>query len=230
MNIAQRIHRRVYDLAVRLRLCPYRRLWVVPAAVWDQEYAAGKLDHYGELGQQDRLHVVIGMMRATHRQPRVLDIGCGVGILRSRIHPDYLDEYVGVDISAVAVETAKAQRFPKSRFIVGELPAPSDGLFDVIMLTDMMCYVEDLPALLEKLKPFLAQGGRLITLQYSHPGDVALHRDVARAYREIDCVTVKRDIAPKHAWRVAAYTLDDIDPAKVRRGVLEPELRLAQVA
>lgn len=226
MNLAQIIQRKVYDLAVRLKLSPYRRLWLLQPSDWDKDYASGKLDYYGEFGQQERLQVVIGMVRGFHRKPRVLDIGCGVANLRAMIHGDYLEEYVGLDVSQVAIEAARNRNFPNSRFIVGERPDPSDGLFDVIMLTDMMCYVEDLPGLLESLKPHLAEGGRLITLQYRHPGDIALHRDLARHFTEIHSVTVARNVAPKHAWRISSYGMEGVDPAAIRSALLEGSLHL----
>jgi SAM-dependent methyltransferase len=230
LSIAERIRRKVYDLGVRAGVFEYRQLWHVSPAHWDASYSDGRLDYYGQFWQQDRLQVLIGMIRAFPRKPRVLDIGCGSGTLRARIHDDYLAEYAGLDISKVAIEAARAQHFPKSRFIVGETPGPEDGPFDIIALTDMIYYVEDRPTLFDALKARMAPDGWLINIVYHHPGHTGLLREMDEHFTLIDGVTLKRNVAPKHAWNISTYGLQDVDAAAIRGAVLEHSIRLGKAA
>jgi SAM-dependent methyltransferase len=216
MNIAQRIGRRLYDLAVRLRLSPYRRLWLMTPADWDKDYASGSLDYYGDTVNQARLQVLIGIIKSFPRRPRILDIGCGVGTLRARIHDDDIAEYVGLDISEIAIAAARAHRFPNTSFRVAERPLSDEGAFDIIMLTDMLCYVVDVPGLLESLKPSMAPDGWLVNLLFRHAGDVALHRQVEASFCKLDKVYIARNVAPQHAWLIGTYGLSRADAAMAR--------------
>ncbi|MFL5298407.1 MAG: class I SAM-dependent methyltransferase [Phenylobacterium sp.] len=226
MNLARRPLLALYDLGVRAGLLRYRRRWRLSPADWDIHYADGRLDYYGQFWQFHRLEVLIGTIRAFPRKPRVLDIGCGSGTLRARIHDDYLAEYVGLDISEVAISAAKAQNFPKSRFIVGDRPGPGDGPFDIIAFTDMLFYVDDRTALFDALKPQMAPDGWLVNVMYRHHGDTALMRELARHFTLIDGINLKRNVAPKHKWNISAYGLQDVDAAAIRGTVLADSVRL----
>jgi SAM-dependent methyltransferase len=227
VNIVDRIARRTYDLAVKAGLSPYRRQWLLSPADWDASYASGSLDFYGALREQGRYGVLVGFTRAFKRKPRILDLGCGVGVLRARIPDENVAGYVGIDPSQVAIERARAQQFPSSVFEVGERPAADAGLFDLIILNEMMCYVEDLEDLLENLKRHLAPDGRLLTSMFHHAGDVALHRAVTRHFTEIDVVEVVRsNYKPLHVWRIGCYALGELDTSRIRETPLEAKLRL----
>ena len=227
MNIAERIARRAYDLAVRAGLAPYRRQWLLSPSDWDASYASGSLDFYGALSEQGRYGVLVGLIRAFSGKARILDVGCGVGVLRARIPDEDVEIYVGIDPSKVAIAKAEAQAFSKSRFEVAERPAPEAGTFDLIVLNEMMYYVEDLDGLMIALKSHLAPGGWLLTSMFQHAGDVALHRTVARHFTEIDVLeVVRRNYKPLHAWRVACYGLGETDTSGLRERPLERGLRL----
>jgi 2-polyprenyl-3-methyl-5-hydroxy-6-metoxy-1,4-benzoquinol methylase len=226
MNIADRIARRVYDLAVRVGLSAYRRQWLLSPSDWDESYKSGSLDYYGALREQGRYGALIGFVRAFPRSPRILDVGCGVGVLRARIPDQDVGAYLGIDPSKVAIAQAKAQKFTNSVFEISEQPAADAGLFDLIILNEMMCYVEDLDGLLDALKRHLAPGGWLLTSMFHHAGDVALHRTVARHFTEIDALVVQRRYKPLNAWRVACYGLGETDTSGLRERPLEPALHV----
>jgi 2-polyprenyl-6-hydroxyphenyl methylase/3-demethylubiquinone-9 3-methyltransferase len=227
MNIVDRIARRAYDLAVRAGLSPYRRQWLLSPSDWDASYASGSLDFYGALREQGRYGVLVGFARAFPRKPRILDVGCGVGVLRARIPDEDVAGYVGIDPSQVAITQAQAQCFARSVFEVGERPSADAGLFDLIILNEMMCYVEDLDGLLENLKGHLAPGGWILTSMFHHAGDVALHRAVARHFTEVDVLEVVRaNFKPLHTWRVGCYALGDLDAPGIREAPLEARLRV----
>jgi SAM-dependent methyltransferase len=63
---------------------------------------------------------------------RVLDVGCGLGDLATFLPPDV--DYLGVDIAAGMVETARSLH-PERRFETGHLLEPSfaPGPFDVVV-------------------------------------------------------------------------------------------------
>jgi 2-polyprenyl-3-methyl-5-hydroxy-6-metoxy-1,4-benzoquinol methylase len=79
------------------------------------------------------------------------------------------------------------------------------AMFDIIVLNEVIYYIEDRIALLENLRSHLAPDGRLITSILRHPGAVALDREIASVFDQVDAFVVKRQLAPRNAWRVAAY-------------------------
>lgn len=201
----RRVHRLAYGWGVRLGMVRYSPPWVLAPSDWDNSYASGSLDFYASLREQARYGVLTGYIRSFPRKPRILDIGSGVGVLRSRIPDETVSGYVGIDPSAVAVSEGQSKGFANSTFQVGERPTPDLGLFDLIVLNEMLYYVRDLEGLMASLRPHLAPDGWVLTSTLRHPGDVALDRSVARHFKEIDSVVVARDCAPKNAWRLACY-------------------------
>lgn len=207
-----RVKRKVYDLAVRAGLAKYRRPWAISIAQWDTDYAEGTLDYYGAFEERGRFGTVVALMGAFPRKPRVLEIGCGVSILRDRTPDDMISEYIGLDPAAAGIAQASARNFPNTRFEVLERPTPDMGTFDIIVLNEMMCLLDDLPGLLEYLKPYLKPDGWLITSMFRHPGDVYLHRTVAEHYPMKDQQQIVRISRPLGKWHIGVYTAPGTRP------------------
>lgn len=70
--------------------------------------------------------------------PRVLDIGCGLGEIANEIGQT---DYVGIDISPVAVEYAKANRTNRNArfFVMGYEDIPAGWIrFDTVLLLEVL--------------------------------------------------------------------------------------------
>jgi SAM-dependent methyltransferase len=99
---------------------------------------------------------------------RVLELGCSTGDLLNQLKPGY---GVGVDFSPRSIEIARAQ-YPHLHFVVADaehLPegAEFDHSFDVIIMSDLVGYVEDIQGLLEQLKPLTHPATRLIITHWN---------------------------------------------------------------
>jgi 2-polyprenyl-6-hydroxyphenyl methylase/3-demethylubiquinone-9 3-methyltransferase len=206
----------------------YHRLWDQPAEDWDRDYASGELDFYGSFREQGRYSVLVGFVQAFPRKPRVLDLGSGVGVLRARIPDAAIAGYVGLDPSAVAVDLGNKQKFPMSAFQIGDRPMPGMGLFDIIILNEMIYYVEDVEGLLDHLEGYMAEDGWIVSSMFQHPGDVALRRTLAVRLTEFESLTIRRE-SPRKAWRLACYAKKPaaIPSAVVEDHPLEPSLGVA---
>ena len=100
---------------------------------------------------------------------RVLDVGCGEGWFSAALH-EAGHSVVGADVSAVAVERARA-RAPEVEFAVGEetrLPF-DDSAFSVAWLGEVLEHVRDGIGLLEDVARVLGPGGRLLASTPDHP-------------------------------------------------------------
>jgi 2-polyprenyl-3-methyl-5-hydroxy-6-metoxy-1,4-benzoquinol methylase len=108
------------------------------------------------LGGHERLLALAG------RPARALDIGCSSGYLARRL-VDRGAEVVGVEADAEAAALAKTVC---SQVVVGdvesiELPFEK-GSFDVVLCGDVIEHLRDPRAMLARVRPLIAPGGRLV--------------------------------------------------------------------
>ena len=94
----------------------------------------------------------------------MLEIGCGTGELLAGLEPS---RGVGVDVSGAMVERAR-ERHPSLRFeqSAGELLDLGET-FDVILLSDVVPYADDLIALLDRVRAHSTPDTRVIIHSYS---------------------------------------------------------------
>lgn len=98
----------------------------------------------------------------------LLDIGCGSGIIPSVIYEGMTGKYYGCDIGARAIEFCK-QKYTKDNFVFfvnGQTNVEiNDGIkFDFIVLYSVFthCYTDEIVAIINQIKPYLKQGGKIM--------------------------------------------------------------------
>lgn len=136
---------------------------------------------------------------------RVLDVGCGVGMLAAHVDPE---RYLGVDPDATALAAAAAA-FPRHRFVA---VLPSTGPFDTIVALAVLEHLPDPEASLSAWAELLSPAGRIV-LTTPRPGYMWLHeigaalRLFSREAAEEHHRFFDRD-AIGHAARTAGLRLD----------------------
>lgn len=99
---------------------------------------------------------------------KVLELGCGTGELLAALKPS---KGVGVDISEKMVALAQG-KFPELKFIAGDAESAEqikklDGPFDIIILSDLVGFLEDCEATLSNLHTLCTPDTRIIISYYS---------------------------------------------------------------
>lgn len=98
---------------------------------------------------------------------RVLDVGCGEGLLTRRIAP-FAREVVGVDADAGGIERAR-ELAPDLTYVHGDaLTADLGGPYDLVTCF-MVLHHLDLEAGLRRLKELVAPGGTLVVIGGARP-------------------------------------------------------------
>ena len=115
-----------------------------------------------DLAQLDKLLAVLRLSASD----RVLDLGCGSGLITEYLHDLTGAAFVGVDISAEAIRQARTRtRAQSSRlaFSVGNMNrlAFSPRTFSAVVAIDTLYYVNDLAATLKQVIEALKPGGQL---------------------------------------------------------------------
>jgi SAM-dependent methyltransferase len=157
----------------------------------------------------DRLHLRIQKIvdEVLDASPhRVLELGCGVGVMRrALLSRNPALEYWGCDISHAAVAQLGDPRVVQCDIGKQGVPFPGER-FDCIAGSGILEYVPDLSQLLESLRERLAPDGRLV-VSYYNMGHVS--RRVLRALGRTPHVHPE--------WR-NQYTLDEVETILVNAG------------
>jgi len=136
---------------------------------WDAEYREGRWGFLLDVKEVARTGVISGWLRATGTGTRVLDIGCGEGVLFGHLDSSALDSYVGVDISEAALATARVDR-NRARLVAADLEsyAPEPGeTFSAIVFNEVLHFAEDPGAELKRYSDWLAPGGIVAVSMYA---------------------------------------------------------------
>ncbi|MDO8778570.1 MAG: amino acid adenylation domain-containing protein [Burkholderiaceae bacterium] len=134
------------------------------AAVWTNSYSG---QPYREEDIREWAESTVERIAAL-RSRRVLEIGCGSGLLMSRLAPE-TEYYVGTDISGKALELLAAQAQATPQIKLMELPAHGIGalaprMFDLIIINSVVQYFPGaayLLGVLDQAHSLLAPGGYL---------------------------------------------------------------------
>jgi predicted TPR repeat methyltransferase len=146
----------------------------------------------------------------------MLDLGCGGGQQAEAAKCACFDRYVGVDLSSVAIETArermasKRDEFPAScAFEVGSVGsyAPPDGeRFDVIVFSEVLYYLgtaREGAAEVARSAPWLREGGLLCVSLKDDGKSHAILRELAKDNEFVRSVVFQEQMGrPRHRVRL----------------------------
>lgn len=140
------------------------------AAAWDKLYADGCWEFMQRIEEVARYGVVQAYCRAAGIADRkILDVGCGDGSLTSWLALAGYGEYLGIDVSAVAVESA-TKKFgnTRTRFRTCNFQSQGvDGKFDVVVFNESLFYFSPVDVVLSKAREALNAGGHLVVSMFN---------------------------------------------------------------
>jgi trans-aconitate methyltransferase len=147
--------------------------WGRPSAkqrVWDSEYTSGQWTYTRTLANNEGCEPIYGFLEHYGKAGSILDLGCGSGMTALEMKINF-DDYLGVDVSEVAIEKARAviskeaDRARKVRFTVSDISTFMPlGNFSVILFRESIYYVPQhrIKGMLERYSAHLLPTGVLI--------------------------------------------------------------------
>jgi 2-polyprenyl-3-methyl-5-hydroxy-6-metoxy-1,4-benzoquinol methylase len=167
------------------------------------ESSYGAVDPWGlrSLDAVPQRAVIAGYLRHLVPGGRVLDIGCGEGLIVPHLAGL---SYVGVDLSAEAIGRAKADFGAVAQFHAADaLTYNPEGLFDAVVFNECLYYLDDPAAAVARYEAVLKPGGFVIVSMYEAP-------TTARTWKAIGAGRTARDaVYVRHAngigWDIRLY-------------------------
>lgn len=171
------------------------------------EYARGEWDYLRNLTELSRFSVVAGYCHYFHPEGKILEIGCGEGILQERLCSSNYKRFVGVDISDEAIRRASQQQDEKTVFVREDaaLYIPDDQ-FDIIVFNESLEYFSDPLGTVKRYADFLDPRGILIVSMYVGIDTVR----TKRIWRQLEAVYSPRaettvSTQPGYTWIIKVY-------------------------
>ena len=158
--------------------------------LWDGEFANGRWDVLDTTTDD----CVYSRIEKVAHGGSILDLGCGSGSTANELDEESYGEYVGVDISEVAIAKAQKRteangRVHKCRFLQGDVTGfEPTKKFDVILFRDSIYYIKRplVLATLMRYSQWLREGGVFIVRIWDGRGKLKEFADIIK--RNFDIV------------------------------------------
>jgi SAM-dependent methyltransferase len=175
-------------------------------ADWARAYGSGQLDYFRELDDLGRYSLVAGYVRF-FGSSRILDVGCGPGLLRLFLDDRALTRYVGVDLSAEAIDRAQQHADARTEFRRGDVMVMDLPKVELVVLNEVLYFAPDPTAMLDRVAALLADDGILVTSMWRHPADRLLWRLIDDRFHPLDKVWIRNEASKlaRRGWSVACH-------------------------
>ena len=176
-------------------------------ARWEQEYEAGDWDRLGDLDELGRYSIIAGYVRHLGGAPRILDIGCGNGVMANALRP-LQHTYVGCDHALAALKKASGSEGKAAVLLAadaGRLPLAS-GSFDVVICNEVLNCLPDVATALDEALRVLTPDGRLIVSLFDAFGREQRDCwDQVRKVCHVEDIVAVTHLESRLTWRVGLF-------------------------
>jgi trans-aconitate methyltransferase len=157
---------------------------------WNRQYAAGEWTWLARAGELARYSVLSGYALELKPGGKLLDVGCGEGLLRDRLHPRAFTEYVGIDFEE-AIRRAAHRVDEHTHFVEADMNFfVPDVAFDTIVFNESLYLFRDVAQGLERYESFLAPNGLLLISMHGGTKTQEIWYLLAERYAVVDEVTL----------------------------------------
>jgi SAM-dependent methyltransferase len=157
---------------------------------WNRQYAAGEWTWLARPGELARYGVLAAYALELKPAGKLLDVGCGEGLLRDRLHPGAFTHYVGIDFEE-AVRRAAHRADERTRFLVADMNFfVPDMTFDTIVFNESLYLFRDVAEALQRYEAFLAPNGLFLISMHGGTKSHEIWDLLGERYAVLDEVTI----------------------------------------
>ena len=155
--------------------------------MWEKQYQAGEWEWIKQVDELARYSIIAGYFEFLKPGGSILDVGCGEGTLRRRLHPQCYSFYRGIDLSETAIARASSLQSESSEFLVVDAEAyETDDRFDAIIINESLYYCDQPIEVLRRLRHALKDDGILIVSMLRYKRTFFIWRRIAREFQVVD--------------------------------------------
>jgi 2-polyprenyl-3-methyl-5-hydroxy-6-metoxy-1,4-benzoquinol methylase len=201
---------RMRSVVRRVKRLARRQDWEdYSAEEWNAQHGSATWKYLGGLEQVPRYAVIEGWRQRLRPSGRVLDLGCGEGVLLQQIPATASVDYTGIDLSQVAITeaTKRIRDASLERFVCGDIEkfaAVNRSPFDVIVFNEVLYYVADPSATVTRYRNILAAEGIVIVSVFHRKARTWKRVDESLANQRLQ-TTFVRDVSSGKAWHLGVY-------------------------
>jgi 2-polyprenyl-6-hydroxyphenyl methylase/3-demethylubiquinone-9 3-methyltransferase len=185
------------------------------AAAWNEQYSAGKWSYLRDPAELARYGVLVAFCERLTPCRRILDVGCGEGILRDLLRRGEDQRYLGIDVSNVAIEAARRRAGAGDEFRVDDAETfATDERFDAVVLNESLYYLHDPLGQAGRYLELAADGGVLIVSMFESTRTRAILRALERRLAHARSLRLEGE---RGAWLLAAFQPPPSGEAAARR-------------
>jgi len=175
---------------------------------WDKQYKSGKWENLKSEKESMRYFQIIDYLKKYGpKNPSILDIGCGDGVLNERMKGFVFSYFLGLDFSKVSIDQAKRKNFPKAEFVSEDVISfiPSRN-FDAIVFNEAFYYIHETEKnnVLDRMLDHLNQDGIIITSIYREGAGCWEYFKENPKLKELEFTTVNTDEDLQY-WKIGVY-------------------------
>jgi 2-polyprenyl-3-methyl-5-hydroxy-6-metoxy-1,4-benzoquinol methylase len=179
----------------------FKRLkWFKKQIRWNYKYKKGTWDFMSK--ENLRYETIVNQIQKTAIvNPSVLDLGCGFGALNDHLSASDYGYFLGIDFSSNAIQRAKDHNYTNANFLVADIHhfVPNQN-FDVIIFNEVLYYLEDQMAIVEKFAHYFNSKGYFIFSFFGGREDLVI--ELEKKYQLIQKEVVTQE---NISWSVCLY-------------------------
>jgi 2-polyprenyl-3-methyl-5-hydroxy-6-metoxy-1,4-benzoquinol methylase len=164
---------------------------------WKRLEGSDEVAHYG---------AIVGFCEF-YSSRRILDVGCGHGVLQQKLLKTQYEYYFGMDISIQAIAEAKAKGAQNNtQFLVADVeshPLPKEK-FDAVIFSECLNYMKYPQSMIEKYTNVIAPNGKMLISMYQCGRTEAAWRLIPSCVTMIQSAKITNELT-NISWVVRVY-------------------------
>lgn len=175
---------------------------------WNRQYRNGRWNNLKSEREAARYQKIIEFARKYGpKNPSILDIGCGEGVLTERMDPKDYSFFMGMDFSSESIKLASKKDLPNTRFLTADaVKFHPEQQFDIIVFNEAFYYIHDSEKqnVLSRMLNNLSENGILIISIFREgPGSWEYFKNDKRL-TELDFTVVTTEEKQRY-WKIGTY-------------------------